>query len=70
MGTWDIMILIFLWVAILLLAALWWELRQLRSLLLDLLTSNREASRSQSAAIHELGASLLRARKTDSTPNS
>ncbi|MEJ0075725.1 MAG: hypothetical protein WDO17_09800 [Alphaproteobacteria bacterium] len=70
MSTWNVIILLFLEAAILLLlAAMLWELRKLRSLLQDLLTSNREASRSESAAIHELGASLLRSRKSDSTAN-
>jgi hypothetical protein len=70
MSTWNVIFLLFLEVAILLLlAAVLWELRKLRSLLQDLLASNREASRSQNAAIHELGASLLRASKSDSTAN-
>jgi CHASE3 domain sensor protein len=63
---WDFLIFLGCAVAILLLLAVLLELRRIRQSIQDLHSSNRETSRSLIAAVHDVSASLLRTRKSDS----
>jgi hypothetical protein len=62
----QILILIGLVTMIVLMFAVWLETRRLREVLHEFLLSSRENSRSLMAAIHEVGASLIRERKSES----
>jgi hypothetical protein len=56
-------------IVIVLMFAVWLELRRLRKMLHDFFSSSRENSRSMMAAIHEVGALSLRARRSDLDKN-
>jgi hypothetical protein len=66
MTWWEILILLGVWVAALLLNAVLSELRKLRKAVENLHSGEQENARSLGAAVHELGASLLRANKPSS----
>jgi hypothetical protein len=56
-------------IVIVLMFAVWLELRRLREILGDFFSSSRENSRSLMAAIHEVGALSIRARRPDLDTN-